>query len=151
MLSTVVIRPGFRELLDYCRDNDHRFVITSHGLDFYIEEILKDAGYDGIEYHAARTDFLPDRLDVQYYGPAGEPLADGIKEQYLKSYQDQGYKVVFLGDGLSDIYAARHADYVFACKQLVEKCREENIPFKSFDDMFDVRDGLKQITGDLQG
>lgn len=53
------VRPGFQELVSYCRNKSIRLVIVSNGLDFYIEATLKDIGMDGIEVFAAKTWFYP--------------------------------------------------------------------------------------------
>ena len=68
------VRPGFTEMVEYCREKGFRFVIVSNGLDFYISEILKDVGISNIEVHAAETDFLPEGLRVRHKGPGGNYL-----------------------------------------------------------------------------
>jgi len=75
----VEIRAGFGELLDYCHRRDFRFVIVSNGLDFYIEEILRDIGAGNVEVFAARTEFSPERIKVKYIGPEGSQLQSDFK------------------------------------------------------------------------
>lgn len=141
----VRIRPGFGELLDYCRQNRLKFVIVSNGVDFYIEAILKRIGIDGIEVFAARSRFAPGGLEVQYIGPDGKPMEDSFKEAYTQLFIDRGYRVVYVGNGISDIYPARKAHYVFATADLLERCQETDLHCIPFHDLNDVLAGLKGL------
>ena len=40
--SQAKVRPGFQQMVDCCRRKGFRLVIVSNGLDFYIEEILRN-------------------------------------------------------------------------------------------------------------
>ena len=42
------LKPGFRELLAYCRQKGSRFVIVSNGLNFYIKTILATINVNNI-------------------------------------------------------------------------------------------------------
>ena len=70
----VKIRPGFDKFVTCCRRKGYRLVIVSNGLDFYIEEILRNIGMGDIEFSAAQTHFHSDGLKVQYIGPDGSHL-----------------------------------------------------------------------------
>ncbi len=137
----VKIRPGFRELVTLCRKKNFRFVIVSNGLDFYIEAILKALGLSDIEIHAARTRFHPHGLKVQYLGPDGTPLDDGVKEAYASSFLGEGYRVIYIGDGTSDLAPARKCHHIFATDNLLALCRQDNLdctPFTSFNEVVSV-------------
>lgn len=134
----VKMRAGFHELVAYCSKRDFRFVIVSNGLDFYIKAILKDIGLENIEVYAARSLFHPEGMKVQYIGPDGNQLDDGLKEAYIKSFLGQGYKVIYIGNGDSDIYPAKHAHKVFATGELLNYYRQNNLECQSFDDLTDV-------------
>ena len=141
----VKIRPGFRELLGYCAKQGIKFVIVSNGLSFYIEAILKDVGLDNIEVFAAQTRSTPDGLTVKYIGPDGNQLGSGFKEAYTRLFLSQGYRVVYIGDGLSDIKPASRADYIFARDNLLAYCREKQVNCTPFDDLNDVVKGLELL------
>ena len=49
-----------------------------------------------------------------------------------------GAATIFVGDGLSDRYAAASADLVFAKHSLAVYCREEQIPYVAYDNLGDV-------------
>ncbi len=141
----VKLRNGLHNLVNYCQERGFRFLIVSNGLDFYIKSILEDVGLGNIEVHAARTSFHPDGLEVQYIGPDGSPLSSGFKEAYTKLFLKQGYQVVCVGNGPSDIFPAVHAQYVFARDGLLESCKEKKLECKPFDDLNDVVRGLKLL------
>jgi len=134
----VRMRAGFQELVAYCSKRAWRFVIVSNGLDFYIEAILKDISLSDLEVHAAWTWFHPEGMKVKYIGPNGEQLDAGLKEAYIKLFLKQGYKVIYVGDGDSDIYPAKYAHQVLARAELLKRCQENNLECKPFNDLVDV-------------
>jgi 2-hydroxy-3-keto-5-methylthiopentenyl-1-phosphate phosphatase len=139
----VKIRPGLKELIDFCRARDYKFVIVSNGLTFYIEAILKKLGLDKVEVFAARNIFHPDGMRVSYIGPEGDEMEAGFKEAYTRLLIRDGYSVAYVGNGISDIYPSRLAVKVFATGDLLPKCREEKLECAPFNDLFDVIRGLE--------
>jgi len=135
MKGKIKIRTGFRELVAYCREKDFRFVIVSNGLDFYIEKILGDIGMTDLEVFSAQTRFGSDGLKVQYIGPDGIPLDSDFKEAYVDSFLEQGYRIIYAGNGDSDLLPARRCHHVFATGTLLALCKQTNldcIPFTDF-------------------
>jgi len=136
-------RDGLQRLLNHCSRNGFRLVIVSNGLDFYIKEILRHVGIDDVEVFAARTEFHPDGIQVQYVDPNGNLLNDGFKEAYAKLFLGEGYRIIYVGNGVSDIGAAQLAAHIFACGELLRYCNKANIPCTPFDDLNDVVKGLQ--------
>lgn len=134
----VEVRAGFHELVDYCRKKGFRLVIVSNGLDFYIEAILKDQGLENIEVHAAQASFHPEGMKVYYVGPDGRKLDDGVKEAYTQSFLKLGYRVIYVGNGDSDIAPAKYAHHVFATGELLAYSRANNLNYKPFENFIDV-------------
>lgn len=139
------VRPGFRELVDYCSRQGLKFTIVSNGLDFYINTMLTHLCLDGIEVHAARSRFRSEGMEVAYIGPDGDRLEAGFKEAHTRRLRQEGYDVVYVGNGLSDIYPARLARHVFATGDLIKRCREEKVPYTPFNDFNDVVSGLEKL------
>lgn len=145
----VKIRPGFRELLEFCAGKGCKIVIVSNGLHFYIQAILKKLGVDhikGMEIYAAKNEFFPGGVRVAYIGPEGNELEAGFKEAYTDMLVKKGYRVIYIGNGDSDIYPSRMAKHVFATDQLLKRCRKEKLACFPFNDFFDVIQGLETIT-----
>jgi len=140
------IRPGFHDLLACCRRNDVKFVIVSNGLDFYIRTILKAIGIDDIEVFAAQTRFGAGGIEARYLDPQGRQLENKFKDAYLRSFQQQGYRVLYAGNGVSDISPASQAYHVFATGDLLSACGERNITCTPFaDDLGDIVKGLESL------
>jgi len=140
------VRVGFQELVNYCLGKGFKLVIVSNGLDFYVNAILKDLGLENIEWHAARTAFHPQGMKVQYIGPDGKQLEDGFKEAYTELFLKLGYRVIYAGNGDSDIAPARYAHYIFATGDLLTYCRGNNLDYKPFESFIDVVRDLQQLS-----
>jgi len=143
--SKVKIRAGFHELLGYCREKGFRFAIVSNGLVFYIESILRDIGIDNINILAAQTNFTPKGIEAKYIGPEGNQIQDGFKETYIRLFLRNGYRVVYIGNGISDGLPAKLAHHIFATGELLNYCKETNLNCTPFVDLKDVVRGLELL------
>jgi 2-hydroxy-3-keto-5-methylthiopentenyl-1-phosphate phosphatase len=141
----VRIRPGFSEFLDYCRTKGMKTVIVSNGLVFYIEAILDKLGLNGVDVYAAQNRFTRDGMKVAYIGPDGTEMEVGFKEAYTRLLKKEGYEVIYVGNGASDIYSARRARHVFAIDELLKCCLQEQVPCTPFTDFFDIIRGLDAL------
>lgn len=143
--NLVKIRPGFPELVSLCHHQGFRLVIVSNGLDFYIQEILQNLELGAIEVFAARTRFHPQGVEVQYIGPDGSHLDENFKGAYVDSFLKAGYRVIYAGNGDSDVQPARKCHYVFATGNLLAHCQQASIdciPFTDFNEVVRVLERL---------
>ncbi len=145
MQGKVKIQAGFHELLACCHRKGFQFVIISNGLDFYIGSILRDIGVENIEVFAAQTRFGPRGLEAKYIGPEGKQLQGDFKEAYIRLFLKRGYRVVYVGNGLSDVLPARLAHHIFAREDLLTCCKEMNLNCTPFIDFNDVVRGLELL------
>lgn len=132
------IRDGLLELLEFCRVNNFRFVIVSNGLEFYINIIMKALDIDDVEVFAAQAVFNPDGIKTKYIGPDGNEIQNDFKKAYIKYFLNDGYRIIYIGNGDSDILPARLADKIFATDTMLTACRLMNIeciPFSSLNDI----------------
>ncbi len=143
--SKVKIRAGFHELLACCRSKGFRFAIVSNGLVFYIEGILRHIGIDNIDILAAQTNFGPEGIEAKYIGPKGNEIQDGFKEVYTNLFLSRGYRVVYVGNGISDASPAKLAHHIFATGELLTCCQETNLNSTPFADLNDVVRGLELL------
>ena len=138
----IEVRPGFLEFVKYCRDTGTPLVIVSSGLDFYIETVFNEIGMPDLELHCGRTSFSRDGIIVSYRGPEGDTINQGFKKEYLTWLKKRDRHIIYIGDGLSDLEAARHAGRVFATGHLVRLLRAESVPCGVFSDFHDL---LRQV------
>ena len=137
----VKIRDGFKEFVKLCQKKQFRFVIVSNGLDFYIEDLLKAQGLSDIEYHAAETRFASSGLIVKYIGPNGKEVNTEFKNKYVAHFLEQGYQVIYIGNGTSDFTAAKCCSRIFATDSLLENCQRNGVgcvPFTNFNDIIEM-------------
>ncbi len=134
----VHIRPGFEEFATYCRRAGVRLVVVSNGLEFYIRDILDGIGLLDVEAHGAKAVFGGDAVSVAYVGPDGKELDDSFKEAYVLRFQEQGYRVVYVGNGSSDFKPALKSDYVFATGTLLEVCQKAYLGCSPFNDFHEL-------------
>ncbi len=139
------VRPGLQELVESCRRKDYRLVIVSNGLRFYIDDILHDIGLDDLEVVAAETEFHPEGLKVQYIGPDGKYLDNDFKIAYANSFLEQGYRLIYLGNGSSDLAPARKSGHIFATGTLLKRCRSEKLSCTPFTDLRQVADAIESL------
>ena len=140
------IRDGLHELVGYCRRQGFRFVVVSNGLDFYIKEILGNIGLPDIEVFAAHTSFTPVGIDAKYIGPEGGLLLDGFKESYARLFLKSDCRLIYIGNGPSDIPAARLADHIFATGTLLKHCTRMKLDCTPFAELGDIVEGLKLVS-----
>lgn len=138
-------RRGLWDLMDYCNRKGIKVVIVSNGLRFYIEAILNKKGIKNVEVHAAESVFSPSGMKVRYIGPDGKEIDDGFKEAYTDMLCQQGYQIVYVGDGNSDIYSARKAKYVCATGTLLKRCQQEDLYWYPFEDFLDVERVVRRM------
>ena len=131
--SKVKIRDGFKEFVDFLKNNDFPFEIVSGGVDLYIEEILKinsikACGFYG-KFNAGdiRYDFLKNGITLYEF-----------KAVRVLHYKNLGYKTIFLGDSHNDYYAAKSADLCFAAHRLADIFDKEKYLFNKLNNFYSV-------------
>jgi len=146
-VGAVTVRPGLLELLDWAHWNDWIVTVVSNGFDFYVDGVLDAIGADRVARHAGRTrhDY---RWRVTYYSPRGIALEEGFKLSYAAAFQNAGDFVAYVGDGASDIPAARLTQAVFARDTLLARLGGEHPriwPFESFRDVVAVLEAESRV------
>lgn len=144
------LRPGFRRLLARLKEDRFRVMIVSNGFDLYLRFLLDRWGIslpdEDIRCHRARivdNRFIP---DFNEHPELGEDHCLIGKAETVRELQEEGYFVIFAGNGWSDTPAAPAADLVFARERLADYCREENLPFVPFNDFFEVAGYINEGT-----
>ena len=129
------LRPYFGELYKYCRRHGIPLAVVSQGLDFYISALLERDGFRDVPIYAVNTSFEHGQISYHYHHAyPGKESQGNSKALVVEKFQQQGYYVVFAGDGASDQEASLQADLVFAHRTLARFCEDQGIKFKPFDD-----------------
>jgi 2-hydroxy-3-keto-5-methylthiopentenyl-1-phosphate phosphatase len=104
--------------------------IVSDGYGFFIQPALEALGVGELPVVTARTVFSGRRPSIEF--PNGHPtclVCGTCKRQRVLAYRAAGRRVVYIGDGESDRYAAGYSDIVFAKRSLERICLEAGWPF----------------------
>ena len=139
------LRPGLRNLVDFCRGNNMRFAIVSNGLDFYINAILQDIGIEDTRVFSATTRFVDGSVEARYIGPEGTIIEDSFKDTYLRLFQQEGYRVLYAGNGISDAGPAMQSYRCFATGDLLAYFNKNGVNCMPFNNLNDIVDGLRAL------
>ncbi|MBV7503949.1 2-hydroxy-3-keto-5-methylthiopentenyl-1-phosphate phosphatase [Bacillus sp. sid0103] len=140
------IRPGFQEFVEFTRTEGIPIYIVSGGIDFFVYPILEKFGpFDGI--YCNESDFSSERIKILWPNQC-DSLCDndcGCCKPSIIRKLTQGsdnFKIV-IGDSVTDLEAAKHADLVLARDLLLEKCLEWGINHRGFSSFFECIEEIK--------
>ena len=111
-MGSFAIRPGFAQFVSFCLSQEIEVVIVSAGLDFIIRSVLSQNNLD-LPIVAAKV--KDERFQLEF-PLLHYPDSIDFKVDQVKFFQAQKKKVIFIGDGNSDLQGAMLADLVFAVK-----------------------------------
>ncbi len=96
--------PLFKNIVEFIEKNNENCIIITGNLDVWVKSLLK-------------------RINCKYYSSSANTSNNNVetiseilkKEDIVKNYQLEGYKVVVIGDGNNDLEAMRLSDISIAC------------------------------------
>ncbi|KAJ5359631.1 Pdp3-interacting factor 1 [Penicillium cataractarum] len=164
MEKTLEIDPGFREFHQYCIKNGFPFNVISAGLKPVLRRVLDT--FLG-EKEAAAIDIVANDAIIKPDGSSWKPIwrhdtelghdkALSVNEARAKAQSecrpDEIPLIIFIGDGVSDLAAAREADVLFARRglRLEEYCQEHKIAYIPFDSFLDIKREIENISREDQ-
>ena len=141
VMERATIRPGFAELLQFCRERGVEFLVTSGGIDFFVYPLLAPFGIprerifcNGSDFSGERVRILwPHRCDAECDNDCGM-----CKTTIIRRHSAEQYTRILIGDSVTDFAAARLADLIFARSHLQKKCEELGLPYVPYDTFYDV-------------
>lgn len=133
---------------DFCLSRNIPLAILSDGVDFYVERILNRNGLGDCTFFANHLDFKNidgvTKLDITFPYTDSECLFCGnCKRNHMLTLSSDDDIIVYVGDGISDWCPIRHADIIFAKKDLIKFCQQENISYFEYSDFRDVKRRLE--------
>ncbi len=147
LLAEANIRPGFGEFVRYCERAGIELLITSGGIDFFVEPIL--APFDlKVPIYCNGSDFSGETIRITWPHRCDEHCQNDCgmcKTTIIRRYDPSRYYRVVIGDSITDLAGAKLADFVIARSLLEEKCRELGLPHRPFATFFDVIDILETL------
>ncbi len=135
---TARMDPAVPAFLRFCGGRGIPFEIVSEGLDFYLHALIKSWNLD-VPVRTNRAVFEDGRVRIEY--PFADPtctLCGTCKLNRVFELRASSYRVVYIGDGDSDLCAAVEADHVFAKRRLAELCDSEEIAYTPFEEFSEI-------------
>jgi 2,3-diketo-5-methylthio-1-phosphopentane phosphatase len=132
--ARVRIDPLFAEIIDWARLRDVPVAIVSDSFVPLICEILAVNGIEGLPVFANHLEFgRGGRLIPSFpHYDAACTCSANAKARHLAPYRGS-HRIVFAGDGRSDLDAALSADVVFAKSTLANELDARGVAFYAFD------------------
>lgn len=147
--NQAVIRKGFKEFLQFTSEKGIPFYIVSGGIDFFVHPILEAYGpFSDIFCNSA--DFSKVNIEILWPNSCDDICQNGCgccKPSVIRKLQGNDEYTIVIGDSITDLEAAKHADFVFAREFLAEKCEELEINYQKFEDFFDCINTIKKMKG----
>jgi 2,3-diketo-5-methylthio-1-phosphopentane phosphatase len=142
--------PRFAEFVRFAEARSAAVAVVSDGLDAYITPILFKAGLQRVPVFANHAEFVningTPKLAVSFPSTDAECTACGnCKRNHMLSQSADDDVIVYAGDGFSDRCPVRYADIVFAKRQLIKHCQDQNITYYEFNHFGDVQKKMEEI------
>ncbi|KAJ5082482.1 Pdp3-interacting factor 1 [Penicillium argentinense] len=164
MEKSIEIDPGFKEFHQYCVENGFPFNVISAGLKPILRRVLDT--FLG-EKESSSIDIVANDAEIPPDGSQWKPIwrhdsVQGhdkdvsVNEARLQAQAecepDEMPLIIFIGDGVSDLAAAREADVLFARHglRLEQHCQEHNIPYIPFTTFSDIKREIEKISKEDQ-
>jgi 2-hydroxy-3-keto-5-methylthiopentenyl-1-phosphate phosphatase len=153
LLDRIGVDAGFVALLQSCIARALPVRIVSDGFDYCIRRILMRPSL-ALERHLEQVPIVSSHLSPDgtrwraTFSSPGGPCPHGCatcKPAAMQRLRVPGTPAIFVGDGLSDRYAAQAADMVFAKDALAAYCVEHSIPHVPYDNLAAVARQLGEI------
>jgi 2-hydroxy-3-keto-5-methylthiopentenyl-1-phosphate phosphatase len=153
LLDGIAIDQGFVPLLETCSAHGMPVHIVSDGLDYCIQRILSRPSLDlaahleGVQIVSNHLAPHEDRwnVDVASLAPSCIHGCGTCKPATMERLNTTGGPAIFVGDGLSDRYAAARADLVFAKDDLAAYCDEQAIPYAPYESLATIAERLEHL------
>jgi 2,3-diketo-5-methylthio-1-phosphopentane phosphatase len=159
MEKTLEMDPDFQHFHQFCVDNHIPFNVISAGLKPILRKVLDS--FLGTE-ESKHIEIVANDAQIKDDGSEWKPvwrhdtelghdkalsITEAREEAELTCEDGTIPLIIFIGDGVSDLPAARQADVLFARKglRLEEYCIENKISYIGFDTFADIETEVKKI------
>ncbi|MHA1200609.1 MAG: MtnX-like HAD-IB family phosphatase, partial [Candidatus Heimdallarchaeaceae archaeon] len=140
IVNRIEIDPSFKEFYQWVIDQNIQFLIVSDGFKTYIQKILQNHQISIPDNKIKANDMklVSNKIEVNFLTNQCDHGCANCKHSHVKTLKRDNTSIIYIGDGLSDIFPARElGDIIFAkededlAKKLVDD--ERVIIFSNFD------------------
>ena len=147
VLDHCPLDPTFAAFAAWLRERGIPLTVVSDGSSFHIEPMLATIGLTGLPVITNELRFGPDGRFASLEFPNAHPECIGCGTCKMLAVTNAkasaGRPVAFIGDGVSDRFAAQYADVVFAKRELPGICRAAGVDYRPWGSFDDVRASLE--------
>lgn len=157
LIDTFPLHEDFRDFFALLRRRRAYIVVVSDGLDLYVDRMMARLGYEVCDgdmvlrrqydcmpryaNHAVATDQgvriqFPHRVDTC-------AQCGNCKLEHLFRLRPHFRRVIYIGDGHSDMCPAKYADVLFARSHLARDAAENGLPYSPFESFADIMRALE--------
>ena len=128
-INSIEIDEYFKEFMNYVESEKIDFCIVSDGFDYFINRILKNNDIEGIKVFSNHLEIKNGKYlcTFPYSDPKCKTGAGMCKCNIIKKGKNVTNAIYYVGDGVSDFCASKHAHKIFAKGRLLEYCKKNNI------------------------
>lgn len=152
LIDSVPLDPHFSSFYGFLEKRRIPFYVVSDGFDYVVRRLLKRGGINGQLRNGVRL--FASSLNIK----AGRPVTSfphstpdcqhgcaTCKAAIVRRMTGGRRSSVFIGDGLSDRFAAEESNLVFAKRDLLAHCRDRGIACHAFETFAEVEWELRKL------
>ncbi|NOU95366.1 2-hydroxy-3-keto-5-methylthiopentenyl-1-phosphate phosphatase [Paenibacillus sp. LMG 31456] len=147
-INNVKIRDGFSELLEYCKQQNITFLVTSGGIDFFVYPVLSAFPIPTENIYCNGSDFSGSHIEIVWPHACDDQCHNQCgmcKTTIIRGYPSDRYERILIGDSVTDFEGAKLADTVFARSHLIDLCKDLGLNYYPFDNFHEVIERLEEM------
>ena len=141
-IENIEVDDGIFDLLNIIKAYSVSITIVSDGVDLFINQILKNNGIHGITIRSNTIEYNDPYLKLICPNNNVNCAVDSAHCKCLSmdTLREVNKKSIYIGDGLSDLCAAKSSDFIFAKGTLAKNLTTEGKLFFEFKDLAQIAD-----------
>lgn len=154
LVDSISTDADFPHFVRFLSSLDIPFCVVSDGFDYIIRRVLRRSGLKGALRNGTRLYSSGLKLkgrrvvtSFPFSGPPCDHDCATCKAAVIRRLRGGHAPVIFIGDGLSDRFAAEESNVVFAKRGLLAHCREKGVPYHAFENFGDVENEIRRLAG----
>ncbi|MFV2045959.1 2-hydroxy-3-keto-5-methylthiopentenyl-1-phosphate phosphatase [Metabacillus litoralis] len=147
ILNHAQIRSGFKEFVQYTKKNNIPLFIVSGGIDFFVYPLLQGL-IEEEQIYCNRANFSNENIQIEWPFSCDDSCSNDCgccKPSLIRKLTKSTQEKIVIGDSITDLQAAKLADYVIARDLLLEKCQDLHLPHQPFTTFYDVINILEKL------
>ena len=141
--ATARLDPHFQTFQDFCKEKGIPLAVVSEGLDFYIGHLFHKFVIE-VKVYTNHAVFAGKGISVEFPNSSEDCDSCGTCKRDKVRELAVHRKVVYIGNGMSDLCAAREADIIFAKDSLSKLLAEEEVEHIVYGDFGDI---IRELEG----